>query len=226
MQRGSVQYLSIYPGDPSTRTSHSIFLNKLFKLICHILADIPAYGNATRVDGTNIPTIPSLPISWANAERLLEELGGLEAGRLLSGKYSKALVKLTNHGMHAKTIRMKSANHFLQWTQNRRRFGIHMLPFQATLRTKSSWWVITEMVRIIEQTATMLLTFSLAWVMGAADPTSGTVSLHEVVRGLSVLLKSGWKPLRTIVFASWDAEEVCALSYFLTVYSSILCSTV
>jgi len=46
-----------------------------------------------------------------------------------------------------------------------------------------------------------------AWVMGAADPISGTVSLHEVIRGFGVLLKHGWKPLRTIVFASWDAEE-------------------
>lgn len=48
----------------------------------------------------------------------------------------------------------------------------------------------------------------IAWVMGAADPTSGTVSVHEIVRGFSALLRSGWKPLRTIVFASWDAEEV------------------
>jgi hypothetical protein len=47
-----------------------------------------------------------------------------------------------------------------------------------------------------------------AWVMGAADPTSGTVSMHEVIRGFAYLLNNGWKPLRTIVFASWDAEEV------------------
>ncbi len=36
-----------------------------------------------------------------------------------------------------------------------------------------------------------------AWVMGAADPTSGTVSLREIVRGFGALLKKGWKPLRT-----------------------------
>ncbi|KAJ2990545.1 hypothetical protein NUW54_g8439 [Trametes sanguinea] len=46
-----------------------------------------------------------------------------------------------------------------------------------------------------------------AWVMGAVDPTSGTVTMHEVVRGFGTLLKKGWKPLRSIVFASWDAEE-------------------
>lgn len=49
---------------------------------------------------------------------------------------------------------------------------------------------------------------SAAWVMGAADPTSGTVTLTEVVYGLGALLKSGWRPLRNIVIASWDAEEV------------------
>jgi len=46
-----------------------------------------------------------------------------------------------------------------------------------------------------------------AWVMGAADPSSGTVAFHEVIRGLGALLREGWKPLRTIVIASWDAEE-------------------
>lgn len=45
--------------------------------------------------------------------------------------------------------------------------------------------------------------------MGATDPSSGTVSVHEVVRGLGHLLRKGWKPLRTILIASWDAEEVC-----------------
>lgn len=44
--------------------------------------------------------------------------------------------------------------------------------------------------------------------MGAADPTSGVVSQIEVVKGLGVLLKNGWRPLRNIVIASWDAEEV------------------
>lgn len=33
--------------------------------------------------------------------------------------------------------------------------------------------------------------------MGAADPTSGTVSLHEIIRGYGALLRKGWKPLRT-----------------------------
>ncbi|MBI4553080.1 MAG: M28 family peptidase [Candidatus Latescibacteria bacterium] len=46
-----------------------------------------------------------------------------------------------------------------------------------------------------------------AWVNGADDPTSGNVALMETARGLATLLKQGWKPRRTIILASWDAEE-------------------
>jgi N-acetylated-alpha-linked acidic dipeptidase len=46
-----------------------------------------------------------------------------------------------------------------------------------------------------------------AWVNGASDPTSGNVVLMETARSLGELLKSGWRPRRTIVFASWDGEE-------------------
>ncbi len=49
--------------------------------------------------------------------------------------------------------------------------------------------------------------------MGATDPTSGTVSTYEVIRGLGALMKKGWRPLRTIVIASWDAEEVIIPSF-------------
>src|SRR6202043_1843973 len=46
-----------------------------------------------------------------------------------------------------------------------------------------------------------------AWVYGAVDPNSGTAAMLEAVHGLGALLKSGWKPKRTIYFCSWDAEE-------------------
>jgi hypothetical protein len=82
---------------------------------------------------------------------------------------------------------------------------------QVTLPTKLSWseTIVTVTISQTRKIINVLLTFCIeAWVMGAADPTSGTVSLHEVIRGFGVLLEHGWKPLRTIVFASWDAEEV------------------
>src|ERR671912_454675 len=46
-----------------------------------------------------------------------------------------------------------------------------------------------------------------AWTHGAVDPNSGTAAQLEVARGLAAAMKSGWKPKRTIIFASWDAEE-------------------
>ena len=46
-----------------------------------------------------------------------------------------------------------------------------------------------------------------AWVYGAVDPSSGTAAMLEAVHGFGDLLKQGWRPKRTIIFASWDAEE-------------------
>lgn len=46
-----------------------------------------------------------------------------------------------------------------------------------------------------------------AWVNGAEDPLSGTSPLLEEARALSLLLKQGWKPRRTIIYAAWDGEE-------------------
>jgi len=46
-----------------------------------------------------------------------------------------------------------------------------------------------------------------AWVYGAVDPNSGTAAMLEAVHGVGALLKSGWKPKRTLVFGSWDGEE-------------------
>jgi N-acetylated-alpha-linked acidic dipeptidase len=46
-----------------------------------------------------------------------------------------------------------------------------------------------------------------AWVNGAADPISGQVAMLEEVRAVGELLKQGWHPRRTIIFAAWDGEE-------------------
>ncbi len=46
-----------------------------------------------------------------------------------------------------------------------------------------------------------------AWVNGAEDPVSGAVAEMEEMRGLSELLKQGWKPKRTIIYCFWDGEE-------------------
>lgn len=46
-----------------------------------------------------------------------------------------------------------------------------------------------------------------AWVYGAVDPASGTATMLETARAFGELLKRGWRPRRSIVFGSWDAEE-------------------
>lgn len=46
-----------------------------------------------------------------------------------------------------------------------------------------------------------------AWTPGAADNVSGTVSIMEAARALADQLKRGIRPKRTVVFATWDAEE-------------------
>ncbi|XP_016062294.1 PREDICTED: N-acetylated-alpha-linked acidic dipeptidase 2 [Miniopterus natalensis] len=46
-----------------------------------------------------------------------------------------------------------------------------------------------------------------SWVFGGIDPTTGTAVLQEIVQSFGKLMSRGWRPRRTIVFASWDAEE-------------------
>ena len=46
-----------------------------------------------------------------------------------------------------------------------------------------------------------------AWINGAADPVSGMSTVLEISRSVAQMLKSGWQPRRTLIFASWDAEE-------------------
>lgn len=84
IQRGSAQYLSMYPGDPTT-------------------PGYPAYENAERIEGSNIPKIPSLPISWQNARRLLKEIDDIhtvktDGKKVLSGNTSKSRIRLVNYG--------------------------------------------------------------------------------------------------------------------------------
>ena len=47
-----------------------------------------------------------------------------------------------------------------------------------------------------------------AWVFGGVDPSSGTASMMEMTRALGEMLKQGVRPRRTLVFASWDGEEI------------------
>ncbi|KAF9521022.1 hypothetical protein BS47DRAFT_1374558 [Hydnum rufescens UP504] len=154
VQRGTVAYISIYPGDPST-------------------PGVPAYENATRSEGGNIPRIPSIPISWDNAKRILAEIDP-DTPFELNGVPSKRRIRLMNQVKNAVT---------------------------------PIWNTMGVIPGHIKNEVIILGNHRDAWVNGAADPISGTVSVVEVIRGLGKLLREGWIPLRTIVIASWDAEE-------------------
>ncbi|MFA6165213.1 MAG: M20/M25/M40 family metallo-hydrolase [Gemmatimonadaceae bacterium] len=46
-----------------------------------------------------------------------------------------------------------------------------------------------------------------SWGPGAGDNVSGVVSILEAARAVADQMKAGWRPKRTLVFATWDAEE-------------------
>lgn len=156
VQRGSVQFLSKYPGDPST-------------------PGYPAYPNATRItEDLNVPAIPSLPISWSNAKKLLLIIDP-QLKFLLDGTRSTQSVRLRN---------------------------------SVDTKVTPIWNTMAVIPGHVRDEIVILGNHRDAWVMGAADPTSGTSAMVEIVKGYGKLMKQGWRPLRTVVFASWDAEEV------------------
>jgi N-acetylated-alpha-linked acidic dipeptidase len=70
------------------------------------------------------------------------------------------------------------------------------------------WNVIGVINGTIEDEVVILGNHRDAWIAGGAgDPNSGSAALNEVVRSYGVALSQGWKPKRTMVFASWDGEE-------------------
>ena len=74
--------------------------------------------------------------------------------------------------------------------------------------TTPLWNVIGVINGTISDEVVVLGNHRDAWIAGGAgDPNSGSAALNEVVRGFGKALEAGWRPLRTIVFASWDGEE-------------------
>ncbi|GAA99243.1 uncharacterized protein L969DRAFT_73038 [Mixia osmundae IAM 14324] len=167
VQRGSVQLISVYPGDPLTP-------NK------------PAYEHAERLgadDPSSLVRIPSLPLSYVDALPLLQALEG--RGQQLEG-FSGAL-------------------DLSYWT------GPSELEIEVVNVVKGGVTPIYNTYAMIEgQIADEVVIVGNhrdAWVFGAADPSSGTAAVHEIVHGFAELMRQGWKPVRSILFASWDAEE-------------------
>jgi N-acetylated-alpha-linked acidic dipeptidase len=127
--------------------------------------------------------IPVLPISYGDALPLLRNLKGPVAPESWRGS-----LPITYHvGGGPAKVHMKLA---FDW-QNR---PLHDVIVRIPGTEFPDEWIVYG-------------NHHDAWVNGAADPTSGQVSLMETARGFGELLKTGWKPKRTIILASWDGEE-------------------
>jgi N-acetylated-alpha-linked acidic dipeptidase len=170
VQRGSVQFLSLYPGDPQTPGVASTL-------------DLPAAQRITDTAKLNQPSIPSNPLSYHDAAPILQALDGASVPREWQGGLP--------------------FNYHLGGTGA---VKVHM-DIQQDYKLRTIWDVIGTIPG--DGTADWVVAGNHrdAWVYGAVDPNSGTAAMLETVHGLGALLKQGWKPKRTIVFASWDAEE-------------------
>ncbi len=70
-------------------------------------------------------------------------------------------------------------------------------------------WTVTGMIRGSEHPEQVVIVGNHrdAWIYGGVDPSSGSAALVELARTLGLLRREGWRPKRSILFASWDAEE-------------------
>lgn len=137
---------------------------------------------------SGLPTIPAMALSYGDAKEILRRMKGPKAPKEWQGG-----LDLTYHvgpGFTDKSL------------------SLHMeVNSKSEIRTIYN---VIGKIRGKEEPDRYVLMGNHrdAWVFGAADAVSGTSVLMEVSRGLGELLKSGWRPRRTIMLCSWDAEEL------------------
>lgn len=148
--------------------------------------DIGATRDARRLDRANAETIlkiPVLPIGYHDAEPLLKALGGRNVPR--------------------------------EW-QGGLPFAYHTGPGEARVRLKTIFnWDIVPCYNVIAKLEGSVFPDEWiirgnhhdAWVHGAADPVSGLAAMMEEAKAMGELLKTGWKPRRTLIYCAWDGEE-------------------
>lgn len=134
-------------------------------------------------DARTLTKIPVLPISYADALPLLKAMGGTVAPDAWRGALP---------------------------------ITYHLGPGPATVHLKLEFDWKTETIRdVIARLKGDARPDELiirgnhydAWVNGASDPISGQVAMLEEARALGELVKTGWKPKRTIIYCAWDGEE-------------------
>ena len=150
------------------------------------VASVPSLPESQRISpeqSAQLPKIPVTPLSYHDVRPILEHLGGPDTPREWQG----ALPFTYHVGPGPAKVKM----HLKQDYQFRTLWDVIGRVRGSEL---SDEWVVSGNHRD-------------AWVYGAVDPNSGTAAMLETVHGVGELLKSGWRPKRTLVFASWDGEE-------------------
>ncbi|MGH7523562.1 MAG: M28 family peptidase, partial [Gemmatimonadales bacterium] len=134
-------------------------------------------------DAKTLTRIPVLPISYGDAEPLLAALGG----PVVPAGWRGGLPITYRFGSGVARVHLRVQS---DWSQHTLYDVIAMIPGAV----EPDQWVIRG-------------NHHDAWVNGAEDPLSGLSPELEEARALGALLKQGWHPRRTIVYAAWDGEE-------------------
>ena len=174
IQRGSIQYMFKYPGDVTTPGIAST-------------PDLPMSSRTPPEKAVSMPTIPSTPISYQDAQPILAALTGPEVPRSWQGALPFDY-HVGGAGVMLHMVLEQKYDYRTIWDVTG-----NIDPDPASKEDPNAWVVVGN--------------HRDAWVYGAVDPNSGTAAMLEAVHGIGVLLKQGWKPKRRIIFASWDAEE-------------------
>jgi len=145
--------------------------------------NLPMSARVPPEKAVSLTKIPVTPLSYADVSPLLQQLGGQETPREWQG----ALPFTYHVGSGPVRVHMKSQQDY----------------------SYTTIWNVIGTIKGTTQPEALVIAGNHrdAWVYGAVDPGSGTAAMLESVHGIGELLKSGWRPQRTIVFASWDAEE-------------------
>ncbi|MCG6925184.1 MAG: M28 family metallopeptidase [Acidobacteria bacterium] len=147
----------------------------------------PSLPGAPRVrldEARSLPRIAGLPLSWKDAKPLLENMDGPVAPEDWQG----GLPIEYRLGGERVRVRMK--------VDMDNSVGPNLV-VEGRIRGSElpDEWVVLGNHRD-------------AWEFGGVDPSSGTASMMELTRALGELARRGIRPRRTLVFCSWDGEEV------------------
>ena len=146
-------------------------------------ASVPGAKRIAAADAVSIPKIVSVPMSYRDARVILDALDGPEVPAAWRG----ALPITYRAGGRGVTVRLVV------------RIDSEVRQIQTVVgRIRGSQYPDREVI---------LGNHRDAWVFGGVDPSSGSAALMELARSQGRLAHSGFGPRRTIVLASWDAEE-------------------